>query len=229
MSLTRRRLRLVDSSPPIWELRHSGGRPLCSSQRWPRARSCLLLTRAARVFAESLELPLARCAAATLRFCRSDRHHASTLTARHPLQFGYGPGSPVATLCSLGGKVLMLGAPLDTMTLLHHAEHLATLPAKRVISFDEESQAERRSRGIGSRSTTRHEQSLRRSMTPTKNRSRPWSTSSPRQTARHSLRSDMHRQCSSTQVRSSPSPYSGSNARYRSEHLATKPSHGFRS
>lgn len=31
-----------------------------------------------------------------------------------------------------GGKVLMLGAPLDTMTVLHHAEHLADLPGKRI-------------------------------------------------------------------------------------------------
>jgi len=29
--------------------------------------------------------------------------------------------------------VLMLGAPLDTLTLAHHAEHLARIPDKRVI------------------------------------------------------------------------------------------------
>lgn len=30
----------------------------------------------------------------------------------------------------------MLGAPLDTMTLLHHAEHLARLPGKRVVRYE---------------------------------------------------------------------------------------------
>lgn len=34
------------------------------------------------------------------------------------------------------GKVLMVGAPLDTMTLLHHAEHLARIPGKRVIRYE---------------------------------------------------------------------------------------------
>lgn len=58
---------------------------------------------------------------------------ADWLTADHPQDFGYGPGTPLARLVEDGGKVLMLGAPLDTMTLLHHAEHLAEIPGKRVI------------------------------------------------------------------------------------------------
>lgn len=57
---------------------------------------------------------------------------AAWLTADHPLDYGYGPGSPYAKLVGEGGKVLMLGAPLDTMTLIHHAEHLADIP-KRVL------------------------------------------------------------------------------------------------
>lgn len=57
---------------------------------------------------------------------------ADWLTADHPLDYGYGEGSPLARLVAAGGKVLMIGAPLDTMTLLHHAEHLARLPDKRV-------------------------------------------------------------------------------------------------
>lgn len=55
------------------------------------------------------------------------------LTEDHPLDYGYGPGTPLARLVEARGKVLMLGAPLDTMTLLHHAEHLAQIPGKRVI------------------------------------------------------------------------------------------------
>lgn len=58
---------------------------------------------------------------------------ADWLTAEHPLDYGYGPGTPLARLVEAGGKVLMLGAPLDTMTLIHHAEHLARLPDKLVI------------------------------------------------------------------------------------------------
>ncbi len=53
---------------------------------------------------------------------------ADWFTTGHPLDYGYGPGSPLAKLVAAGGKVLMLGAPLDTMTVLHHAEHLARIP-----------------------------------------------------------------------------------------------------
>lgn len=56
---------------------------------------------------------------------------AEWLTAGHAIDYGYGPASPFARLAA-GGKVLMLGATLDTMTLIHHAEHLADIP-KRVI------------------------------------------------------------------------------------------------
>ncbi len=58
---------------------------------------------------------------------------ANWLTADHPLDYGYGPGTPLARLVAARGKILMLGAPLDTMTLLHHAEHMAQIPGKRVI------------------------------------------------------------------------------------------------
>jgi aminoglycoside 3-N-acetyltransferase len=61
---------------------------------------------------------------------------AEWLTTDHPLDYGYGPGTPLARLVEAKGKVLMLGAPLDTMTLLHHAEHLARLPGKRVIRVE---------------------------------------------------------------------------------------------
>jgi aminoglycoside 3-N-acetyltransferase len=57
---------------------------------------------------------------------------ADWFTANHPLDYGYGEGSPLAKLVEAGGKVLMLGAPLDTLTLLHHAEHLADIPGKRI-------------------------------------------------------------------------------------------------
>ncbi|MDN7452828.1 aminoglycoside 3-N-acetyltransferase [Burkholderia cenocepacia] len=57
---------------------------------------------------------------------------AEWFTADHPLDYGYGEGTPLAKLVAAGGRVLMLGAPLDTLTLLHHAEHLADIPGKRI-------------------------------------------------------------------------------------------------
>jgi aminoglycoside 3-N-acetyltransferase len=57
---------------------------------------------------------------------------AAWLTDDHPLDYGYGPGTPLARLVEARGKVVLVGAPLDTMTLLHHAEHLAQIPGKRV-------------------------------------------------------------------------------------------------
>ncbi|WP_404370627.1 aminoglycoside 3-N-acetyltransferase [Corallococcus coralloides] len=60
---------------------------------------------------------------------------AEWLCADHPFRYGYGPGSPLARLVEARGKVLMLGAPLETLTLLHHAEHLADLPGKRVVRY----------------------------------------------------------------------------------------------
>lgn len=61
---------------------------------------------------------------------------AEEFTADHRLDYGYGEGTPFAHLVATGGRVLMIGAPLDTMTLLHHAEHLADLPGKRRITIE---------------------------------------------------------------------------------------------
>ena len=61
---------------------------------------------------------------------------ADWFTTGHPLDYGYGEGSPFAKLVAARGKVLMVGAPFDTMTLLHHAEHLARIPNKRVRRYE---------------------------------------------------------------------------------------------
>jgi aminoglycoside 3-N-acetyltransferase len=61
---------------------------------------------------------------------------AEWFTADHAMDYGYGPQSPLGKLVEARGKVLMLGAPLDTMTLLHHAEHLANFPDKRIIRYE---------------------------------------------------------------------------------------------
>jgi aminoglycoside 3-N-acetyltransferase len=60
---------------------------------------------------------------------------AEWLTADHPFHYGYGPGSPFAKFTERSGHVLMLGAPLDTITLLHYAEHLADIPDKRIVRY----------------------------------------------------------------------------------------------
>lgn len=67
--------------------------------------------------------PLARVAA-----IGSDAHQ---LVKDHSLSDGYGPTSPFARLVERGGQVLLLGAPLDTLTLLHHAEAVVAIPSKR--------------------------------------------------------------------------------------------------
>ena len=59
---------------------------------------------------------------------------AAWLTAEH--DDGYGAGSPFARLVEAGGQVLMLGAPLETVTLLHHAEAIARAPGKRTVTYE---------------------------------------------------------------------------------------------
>ncbi len=59
---------------------------------------------------------------------------AQWLCDDHPLDYGYGPGTPLARLVEADGKVLLLGSDFDHVTLLHYAEHLARLPNKRVVT-----------------------------------------------------------------------------------------------
>jgi len=67
--------------------------------------------------------------------CAAVGAKAKWLTEDHPLQYGYGPGSPLAKLCEADGKVLLLGAPFSAITLLHYAEHLARVPNKLVVRY----------------------------------------------------------------------------------------------
>lgn len=60
---------------------------------------------------------------------------AAWITGEHPFRFGYGEGSPLERVVEGHGKVLMLGAPLDTITLLHYAEHKARIPDKRMVRY----------------------------------------------------------------------------------------------
>ncbi len=61
---------------------------------------------------------------------------AGALTADHQQRDAYGPDSPLGRLVAAGGDVLLLGAPLETLTLLHHAEAIAAPPGKRTVTFE---------------------------------------------------------------------------------------------
>ena len=67
----------------------------------------------------------ARCAARTPRRAWSPSGRGREWLTRRARDDGYGAGSPFARLVEADGQVLMLGAPLETVTLLHHAEAIA--------------------------------------------------------------------------------------------------------
>lgn len=60
---------------------------------------------------------------------------AEALTASHPYDDAYGAGTPYARLVELGGQVALLGAPLNSVTLVHHAEAVAQVPGKRRVGY----------------------------------------------------------------------------------------------
>lgn len=62
---------------------------------------------------------------------------AAALMADHPWDDPHGADSPLARLVATGGRVLLLGAPLDALTLLHHAEALAEAPGKRFVDYEQ--------------------------------------------------------------------------------------------
>ncbi|POP40428.1 aminoglycoside 3-N-acetyltransferase [Superficieibacter electus] len=61
---------------------------------------------------------------------------AGTLTRPHELGQAFGPGSPLERFVERAGKVLLLGAPLDSVTVLHYAEAIARIPNKRRVSYE---------------------------------------------------------------------------------------------
>lgn len=60
---------------------------------------------------------------------------ARELTTAHPQDDAYGADSPFARLVARDGQVLILGAPLETTTLLHHAEAIARVADKRRVTY----------------------------------------------------------------------------------------------
>jgi aminoglycoside 3-N-acetyltransferase len=85
------------------------------------------------VFAEFVRTtPGARRSANPGAFVAAIGYKAAWFTAGHGLNYGYGLASPFAKLVSVAGKILLVGAPLDTVSILHHAEDLARIPGKRI-------------------------------------------------------------------------------------------------
>lgn len=60
---------------------------------------------------------------------------ASRLLADQRDNDPFGVDSPLARLCEQDGLVLLLGAPLNRLTLCHHAESLTDLPGRRFHTF----------------------------------------------------------------------------------------------
>lgn len=60
---------------------------------------------------------------------------AGELIAAQPWDFAYGEGSALDRFHQAGGKILLLGCDHDTVTFLHHAEHVADIPDRRVVTF----------------------------------------------------------------------------------------------
>jgi aminoglycoside 3-N-acetyltransferase II len=61
---------------------------------------------------------------------------AEFLTGTHPLGHAFGPGSPIERFLQMRGRVLLLGSPLDAVTVLHYAEAVANIPNKRRVSYE---------------------------------------------------------------------------------------------
>ena len=60
---------------------------------------------------------------------------AEWLVEAQSLDEGYGTNSPLDRLAQLDGDVVMLGAPLETVTLIHHAEYRASAASKRWVEY----------------------------------------------------------------------------------------------
>ena len=60
---------------------------------------------------------------------------AEWITKDQPWNHPYGPRSPLAKVVEAGGASLLLGAPLETLTVLHYAEELADVKDKKIVRY----------------------------------------------------------------------------------------------
>lgn len=57
------------------------------------------------------------------------------LFSAQPWDYAFGRDSALDRLVDLDGRILLLGCDHDTVTFLHHVEHIADLPGRRVARF----------------------------------------------------------------------------------------------
>jgi aminoglycoside 3-N-acetyltransferase len=61
--------------------------------------------------------------------------NAARLFATQPWDLAFGHGSALERLVELDGRILLLGSDRDAVTFLHHVEHIADLPGRRIARF----------------------------------------------------------------------------------------------
>ena len=61
--------------------------------------------------------------------------HADALLEPQPWDYAFGRGSLLERFVALDGRILLLGSDHDNVTFLHHAEHVADVPGRRVARF----------------------------------------------------------------------------------------------
>ncbi len=61
--------------------------------------------------------------------------HTNELFATQPWNYPYGPGSPLERFAAVDGRILLLGSDRDAVTFLHHVEHVADIPNRRIARF----------------------------------------------------------------------------------------------
>ena len=62
-------------------------------------------------------------------------YDAKAVAHPHALDDAYGEGTPYARVVERDGQVVLLGAPLETVTLVHHAEAIARVRGKRRVRW----------------------------------------------------------------------------------------------
>jgi aminoglycoside 3-N-acetyltransferase len=60
---------------------------------------------------------------------------AREIALPHTLDDAYGEETPYARVVERAGQIVLLGAPLDTVTLVHHAEAIARVDGKRRVAW----------------------------------------------------------------------------------------------
>jgi aminoglycoside 3-N-acetyltransferase len=116
----------LTSWPPEWQEAYRAERPPFDPEFSETDRQMGRVPERIRTW------PGARASGSHFRRMAAIGSAAGWLTEDQPWDHGFGPGSPLAKLVEADGQVLLLGAPLDRLTILHHAESLVDSPEKRL-------------------------------------------------------------------------------------------------